>query len=217
MSLCIAGCGSTPPAHFYTLLGPESSAPLTAPSSGDLHWVIAVEPVTVPEVVDRPQFVVRTGPEQLDLLESRRWAQPLAREIADAVAADLERALPGAHAYVDQGQAPPLLPGVDVARVTLRVDRFESWPTGDPYVADDVFWAVRCASSEGAPTPGNTLSGVQQIREPASLGSSGEGVYAALTAAHARALGRVSAAIVAALEQLGDACRIPAIPPSARE
>ena len=51
-----AGCGSTPGSRFYTL----SAAPAPAGTSSDLS--VAVGPVTVPAVVDRPQIVVSAGP-----------------------------------------------------------------------------------------------------------------------------------------------------------
>ena len=52
----VAGCASTPASRFYTLSAASGPA---APSS---NLSIAVGPVSVPAVVDRPQIVVNVGP-----------------------------------------------------------------------------------------------------------------------------------------------------------
>jgi len=70
-----AGCGSTPASRFYTL----SATPASAGPSSDLS--VAVGPVTVPGVVDRPQIVVSAGPNQVRLDEFNRWASPLQSNI----------------------------------------------------------------------------------------------------------------------------------------
>ena len=66
-----AGCGSSPPSRFYTLSGTTAAA--AAPS----NLSIAVGPVTIPGAVDRPQMVVTTGANQVELDEFNRWAAPL--------------------------------------------------------------------------------------------------------------------------------------------
>ena len=60
------------------------------------HDSIAVGPVSVPEAVNRPQFVVRDGPNRVVVLESQRWAEPLRDGIAESVAGYLSRDLGGA-------------------------------------------------------------------------------------------------------------------------
>ena len=67
----MAGCGSTPPSHFYTLSATAKPAALSSSVS------VSVGPVAVPAVVDRPEIVVRTGPNEVWLDEFNRWASPL--------------------------------------------------------------------------------------------------------------------------------------------
>ena len=56
-------------------------------------YSIAVGPITLPEVVDRPQIVLRAGPNEVTFVELHRWAGPLKSEIpriiADNLAAEL--------------------------------------------------------------------------------------------------------------------------------
>ena len=77
------GC-STAPSHFYTL--DSTAAPGNAPAT---RIAVVVGPVTVPETVDRPQFVVQVAPNRVDVDEFNRWAAPLDDGIARAVAGDL--------------------------------------------------------------------------------------------------------------------------------
>jgi len=210
--MALAACGSSPPDRFYTLGGDEAprAGPVQSGAPGDRPaapaWVIAVGPVTIPEMVDRPQIVVATGPQRIDVLEERRWAQPLGRDIGELVAAAIEHSVPQSRAYVDSGGTPP--PAAHTARLTLHIDRFDSWLGPQPRVEDDVRWSMRCAAGDlpdrsGAAAPG----GFAQLREP--VAPAGD-PYAALAAAHARALTRLGEPIAAAVAQLGDACRTPA-------
>src|SRR5215475_13908767 len=64
-----AGCGSTPASRFYTL-----SAAASAPAATASNLSVVVGPVSVPPVVDRPQIVVTTGPNQVRLEEFNRSA-----------------------------------------------------------------------------------------------------------------------------------------------
>ena len=56
----IAGCATSPPAQFFTLTPAASGAGESLVSS-PFARSIAVGPVSVPESVNRPQFVVRDG------------------------------------------------------------------------------------------------------------------------------------------------------------
>ena len=81
--LVLAACSSPPRERFYTLDAPEPPAAAQGAPS------IAVGPVTVPDLVDRPQIVVRGGPNQVHIVEQARWAEPLRSAIARVVAANL--------------------------------------------------------------------------------------------------------------------------------
>ena len=85
LTICAAlvfasGCASTPPSRFYTLSA--VAVPAAAPSNVS----VAVGPVSVPADVDRPQFVVSAGPNQVRLDEFNRWASPLQNGISHVVA-----------------------------------------------------------------------------------------------------------------------------------
>jgi len=173
----LAGCGSSPKSTFYTLSSgvPPQQAAATAPFS------VAIGALTVPDVVDRPQFVTRTGANQVTLDEFARWAEPLQREIPRVIADNLTRELNGAlvSTYPQSANI-----SAD-CKVLLEVQRFDSAP-GDAATIE-VLWTVR-------PAKGEAKSGRSVVREAA--GGAG---YDALVAAHSRALASVSRDIAAAV------------------
>src|SRR5260370_4666931 len=85
----LGGCSSSPTASFYTL-----SSDTTLERTGSAIPVsIVVGPVTVPELVDRPQMVTRVAANEVALNEFARWAEPLKSDIPRAVAGDLAQLL----------------------------------------------------------------------------------------------------------------------------
>lgn len=175
-----AGCGSSPNSNFYTL-GAEM-----APPAGDVrtNYVVAIGAVSLPEMVDRPQFVVRTGANQVAINEFERWAGSLRTEIGRAVANNLMQQIPGTNVYAYPSGA-SLTPD---CRVTLEVQRFDSTPNEAAQI--EVLWTVQPA--KGAARSGRTVA-----RE-ATAGAT----YADLVAAHNRALARVSSEIAAAIKSV---------------
>lgn len=74
--LCFTGCAGTEKSRFYTLeyLARASSRPPGEESAG---VSIGIGPVYLPEYLNRPQIVTRTGKYTLDISEFDRWAAPL--------------------------------------------------------------------------------------------------------------------------------------------
>jgi len=77
--------GSSPTASFYTLTVDMTLTPMT--STMPVH--VVVNPVTIPDVVDRPLIVTRMGNNQVVLDEFARWGEPLKGDIARTIAGDL--------------------------------------------------------------------------------------------------------------------------------
>jgi uncharacterized protein len=179
-----AGCGTSPPSRFYTLSGTTAAA--AAPS----NLSIAVGPVTIPGAVDRPQMVVTTGANQVELDEFNRWAAPLGNNISRVVAMNLVTLLgtPNVSLF------PQMLSANTDFRVAIEVQRFDSTP-GDSALLDAV-WIVR-RTADGKSDTGRTTA-----REPVS-----EKSYDALVAAHSRAVARLSQDIATAVQELRGGAR----------
>ena len=178
-----AGCASTPPSRFYTLSAARG------PTATSSTLSIAVGPVSVPAVVDRPQIVVDMGANQVRLDEFNRWAAPLQNNIARVVADNLVQMLGTPRVTLT---AQTLGADADY-RAGIEVQSFQSTP-GEAAVVDAV-WTVRRSRDGKAETGRSTVREVVQ-----------EKGYDALAAAHSRALARVSEDIanaVRALERSG--------------
>jgi uncharacterized lipoprotein YmbA len=173
-----AGCAS-PASRFYTLSAG------TAPATTSSNLSVAVGPVSVPAVVDRPQIVVTTGPNQVRLEEFNRWAAPLQNGIARVIAENLVAML-GAPRVTLSSQT--LSADADY-RAAIEVQSFESVP-GEAAVLDAV-WTVRRAKD------GKAETGRTTVREAVQ-----EKSYDALAAAHSRALARLSRDIADAVRAL---------------
>src|SRR5258706_1788683 len=97
MLALVGGCASSPKASFYTLSAerPQEHTDTGAPAAG-APAAITIGIVTIPEIVDRPQLVLRVDPNQVALDEFARWADPLKSQIRRVIAADLALLFPGA-------------------------------------------------------------------------------------------------------------------------
>ena len=172
-----AGCASTPVSRFYNL----SAAPTPAAATSS-NLSVAVGLVSVPAAVDRPQIVVSTGPNQVRLDEFNRWASPLQDNISRVVAENLV-------AMLGTSRVTQTLNADADYRAAIEVQRFESAP-GEAATLDAV-WAVRHVKD------GKSETGRTTVREPAL-----EKGYAALAAAHSRAVARLSRDIADAVRAL---------------
>ena len=179
LAVLATGCASTPPSRFYTL----SAA--SGPAATSSRISVAVGPVSVPAVVDRPQIVVDIGPNQVRLEEFNRWAAPLQNNIARVVADNLVLMLGTPRVTL---AAQSLSADADY-RAAIEVQSFQSAP-GEAAIVDAV-WTVR-RTKDGKTEPGRTTA-----RETVQVKS-----YDALAAAHSRALARLSQDIAAAVRAL---------------
>jgi uncharacterized lipoprotein YmbA len=181
-ALLAAGCfgGPSPKLSYYTLSAPPVPA---APDSG-ASLAIYVGPVSVPEAVDRPQMVLRSDANQVELDEFHRWAEPLKQAIPRVVADTLMREL-GTQRVLTSRSSGTL--DFDY-RVALDVQRFDSSAAGG--AALELLWTIRPRS--GAATTGRAV-----VREPApSPDASG------IAAAHSRALEQAAREIAAQIKSL---------------
>ncbi len=173
------GCGSTPASRLYTL----SATSVPAATSAKLS--VAVGPVSVPAVVDRPQIVVDIGPNQVRLEEFNRWAAPLQNNIARVVADNLVLMLGTPRVTLS---AQGLSADADY-RAAIEVQSFQSVP-GEAAIVDAV-WTVR-----------RTKDGKSELGRTTARETVQEKGYDALAGAHSRALARLSQDIANAVRAL---------------
>ena len=173
MTLFLTACGSSPPTSYYTL-DPVYSGP-TAENLGEVR--IGVGPFVFPELLDRPQIVIRGDRNQVVLSEYARWADDLEMRFQAVVARDLIVATGTEHVYEH--------PWRDNFSVDYRilgvVDRFAAHTNGT--VSLKIRWVVQDGDGE------TTLA----THEGHYTGNADPGDYGDIAAAMGRATASASA------------------------
>src|SRR5258706_4963567 len=182
-AVTLAAC-SSPTSRFYTLSATD--APATARSAANPALLIEVPPVDVPPQVAKNQMVVQTGPTQVKVLEEERWASLPGDEIRRALSSNLTAQLGAIDVY-----GTPYPDGVPLYRVSVNVQRFESWPGSHALI--DAVWSVRAVRTQAV------LTCRSVVNEPVAGG------YDALTEGHRRAVQEISAEIAAGIQALAAA------------
>ncbi|WP_434718191.1 PqiC family protein [Paraburkholderia sp. A1BS-2L] len=181
-----AGCAS-PGSRFYTLSPTDDAAHASVASTmGNQALLVAVAPVDVPPQVAKLQFVVQNDANQVKVLEQERWASLPGDEIRRALSGDLTQQLGAIDVY-----GSPHPEGVPVYRVSVNVQRFESWPGSHALI--DAVWSVRALDSQTVMTCRSVLN------EPVGDG------YDALVVGHRRAVAALSQAIASGVRTLAAA------------
>jgi hypothetical protein len=185
-ALALGACGSSPPVRYFTLQGPGAtgdSAGATTPAAAARS--VQLVGLSLPEAVDRPQLVSRSGDNTLIVNEHARWAEPLKSAFSLVLAATMRDALGGAPVVVRAG-------GIEDTAWKLSVDvqRFDAQP-GQAVVLEAV-WTLR-GTGDGK-TAGKTVSRASVVRE-ALAGDSLEAAVAAQSRATARLARDIAGAI----------------------
>jgi uncharacterized protein len=180
LAAVITGCASSSPSHFYAL------TPVTAQAAGSqADYSVSVGPISVPSIVDRYQIVVLSGPNQVTMDDFNRWASPLKDDIGRVIMENLVSLL-----GTNQVSLFPQSAADGAAyRASVHVLRFDS-ELGKSAMLD-ALWTVSSAKGK------QSYRGRTSLTEPVQ----GDG-YAALVAAHSRALGRLSADIAKKIQEM---------------
>ena len=93
LALLAAGCATSPSARFYILSGIEGmeKAP---PAAMEKEATIGVGPVSIPDILDRPQLVTLSGANEVSIAEFDRWSGSYRNEIARVLTENLSVLLP---------------------------------------------------------------------------------------------------------------------------
>lgn len=172
-------CASSP-ASFYTLNAVENTTATPLPSVS-----IAVEPVSIPESIDRPQMVLQKGTNEVMVDELNRWAASPRDSIQRVVMENLSHLLGTSRVY-------RYLPGPITSsdyRIEIEVLRFDATLGQATFL--DAIWTIRKGDREETKT-GRTTSH-QKVADQS---------YEALAAAHSQALGALSRDMAKAIQSL---------------
>ena len=133
-------CSSSPTIRYYTLsaeTGAGAVAATTRPSGGPY----VIDAVSVPDLLDRPQIVLRTSTNAVEVLDYDRWAAPLPDQLERVLAADLSARL-GADAVVDPGLPTNLRAA---RRITVSIVEFDARRDGQSSI--EASWVISDANA----------------------------------------------------------------------
>jgi len=174
-----AGCATTPPARLYSLSAAATSVPISSNLS------VSVGPVSIPAAVDRPQIVVATAANHVQLDDFDRWASPLQENLSSVIADNLAALL-----GTSRVTRFPKTSSADAdVRVAVDVQRFES--VRGQSVTLDAVWAVRRMRD------GFVQTHRTRVSEPVRDNS-----FESLAAAHSLAAARLSQGIAGVVRAL---------------
>ena len=140
--LALAACGASTPSQFYVLDAMSPSELSRDSISIGSGLAIGLEPVNMPEYLDRPEIVSRGGGNQLELGEFDRWAEPLDRNVERVVARNLSVLL-----NTDRVFVLPVRRRLDLRyRVVVDVLRFNLVKEGETLL--EVRWSVLDADTD---------------------------------------------------------------------
>ncbi len=142
LALLSAGCSllmapDVTPTRFFVLTavtGPDSPA-AKRPHPPIPGIAIGVGPVTLPAYLDRPQMVTRIEPNELEVSESDRWAEPLRSSFPRVLAEDLSKDV-----GTDRVVVFPWYKAALQYQVKVEVLNFE--PNSDGRVSLDAIWTL---------------------------------------------------------------------------
>jgi len=182
-----AGCASSPPSRFYVLSPLENPQPATSDSSQAARIIVAIGPVAIPDYMDRPQIVTRSGRNEAVVNDFDRWSGSLEDDISRVLVENLSSSLPVEFFRVVRW-TPSLQPHLQIQyRVTIYVMRIELSPSGP--VSLSAQWTI--VNEE---TKSLVMARETNISESAS-GSDFAGMVAALS----RALATLSSDMTGAI------------------
>jgi uncharacterized lipoprotein YmbA len=135
-ALLLAGCGGTQPVQFYTLSSLNGTQKPSPDLSVGKEVAIGVGPVELPELLNKPQIVTRTGSHKLHVDEFHRWGSPLDEDFTSVLAENLSTLLgtDRVATFPWGGHFQPTY------RVVMNVQRFDGQPGG--YVTLSATWTV---------------------------------------------------------------------------
>jgi uncharacterized lipoprotein YmbA len=149
--LVMTACSSSPEIRYYTLSSERPSPSVAAATARAPVGPYVFDAVTIPDLLDRPQIVLRTSPNAVEVLDYDRWAAPLPDQLQRVLAAELSARL-GPNAVIDPG-----LPENSRAdrRITVSILAFDPVRRGESSL--EASWVISDVKSRPAVTPGKSF------------------------------------------------------------
>ena len=185
--LMIAGCrSSTPPVEFYTLASLPGMEMESHEQSAVRDITIGIGPVQLPQFLNRPQIVIRSGPNKLTVSEFHRWGGYFDQDFLRVLAQDISILLPNSRVveFPWEDRADPDY------RIEFNVHQFDGQPGN--FVLLNATWTIKERKGTKALYARRSI-----IKQPVPGND-----YEALVSAHSQALAALSREIAAAIKNI---------------
>ena len=134
LALLSVACSTSPPTRFYVLSNLSRPSPTLADTTQEI--AVGVGPMLLPEYLDRPQIITRTGQNELNLAEFDRWGEALKDNANQVLAENLAVLLPSKRVHTFPWKRSTKID----YQVTVKVTRFDH--TDDGETSLQVRWSV---------------------------------------------------------------------------
>lgn len=180
-----SGCGGSQPSRFYLIHSVAAGEILPGQTACRPDLSLGIGPVSLPEYLDRPQIITRTGRNELVLAEFDRWAEPLSDSFTRVLAENLSRMLGTDRVFIYPW---PRTTQVD-CQVAVEVNHFEGFPGGRAQLS--AWWTIYGDNEKTI-----LMRKQSEIAEPVGSGSPED-----LVAAQSRVLAAFSREIALAIKE----------------
>lgn len=120
-AVLLAGCGSSPKTHYYTIAVVKQSAPPATTRRSPVQ----VAAVHLPPALDRREMVRQTGANSVDVSDQNRWDAALGGLLRRTLSEELADALPQGMVVLPDAPAPP-----QTAQLVISIVEFAPSPDG---------------------------------------------------------------------------------------
>jgi uncharacterized protein len=148
VALGLLNACASPREHLYTL---DDALEQTSVATGARPTVV-VGPISLPELIDRPQLVVRSSKYDIVINEQERWAAPLKDQLPRLLAAELSRRV------ADRRFAAASSSAINSPTAHLLIDIWSVDMAHDSGVRLTAHWVYRPASSQESAIEGDSVA-----------------------------------------------------------
>jgi len=140
LTVILTGCVGSAPTRFYTLSSMESPTQGKQVTDAARGVIVALGPVSIPDYLNRPQIVTRSGQNELAVDDFQRWAGSLESDITRVLIENLLALLPPDRYHVVSWIQPAQSYTSIAHRVAVDIIRFDG--TQGESVSMKAQWAV---------------------------------------------------------------------------
>jgi uncharacterized protein len=185
---CLGGGSQTPPTRYFVLNSLYTAENKKQPVAELKDAIVVIGPLTLTQVLDRPQIIIRHSNNEIRVSDLDRWAEPLQENLTRVVVDNLAFLLSNGRVI----RFPPAASIPVAYQVIIEVTRFDGNPKDE--VVLRARWAILGDN-------GDTVLLKQQsvLNEP-----TGEDTIAEMVSAQSRLLAKFSRDIAEALKTLAE-------------